>query len=92
MNAKLVTALQTKCASQGGCGGRSRGRGAGSPAQTGDVAATGAKDQYLEPPIHYFWTCGPGCRHNSAKCPDPSTGHIYAATKRDMQDRSEATR
>ena len=90
VNAKLVTALQTKSTSQGGRGGRGRGRGrgAGAPAQTGAAAATGAKEEDLEPPIHYCWTCGPGCRHNSAKCPAPLTGHIYTATKRDMQGRA----
>ena len=66
LNAKLVTALQKQRASQGGRGGRGcrRGHGAGAPAQTGAVAATRSKEQGLEPPIHYFWTCGSRCRHN----------------------------
>ena len=94
VNAKLVTALHIKRDSQGGRGGRDRGRGrgAGDPAQIGAVATTGDEEQDPEPPIHYCWTCGTGCRHNSAKCPAPSTGHIYTATKRDMQGGAEATR
>ena len=98
VNAKLVTALQKQRASQGGrrgrgCGrGRRRGRRAGAPAQTGAVAATRDEENDLEPPIHYCWTCSPGCRHNSAKCPAPSTFHIYTATKRYMQGGVEATK
>ena len=94
MNVKLVTDLQKKRASQGGSGGCGRGhrRGAGAPAQTVAVAATGAKEQDLEPPIYYCWTYGPGFRHNSAKCPTPSNRHIYTATRSDMQGGAEATR
>ena len=92
VNANIVTALQTQRASQGereGCG-RGRGSGTGSPAQTSAVAATRSEEQDLEPLIHYCWTCSPGCRHNSSKCPAPSTGHIYTVTKRDMQGEAEA--
>ena len=39
----------------------------------------------LGPNKNYCWTCGPGCRYNIKKCPSPATGHIYMATKRDMQ-------
>ena len=96
VNAKLVTALQRKRVSQGGRGGRDRGRGHGretsAPAQTGAVAATRFEEQDPEPLIHYCWKCSPGCRHNIAKCSAPSTGHIYTATKRDMQGGAEATR
>ena len=92
VNAKLVTSLQPQHASQGGRGGpgRGRGRGAGTTTQTGAVLDTRTNDQYLESPIHYCWMCGPGCRHNSAKCPAPATGHVYTATKQDMQGRAEA--
>ena len=97
VNTKLVAALQTQRASRGGNRGRSRGRGAGAVTSTpnlgqstGAVLATGNNNQDLEPPIHYCWTCGPGCRHNSVKCPTPATGHVYMATKRDMQGGVEA--
>ena len=92
VNTKLVTSLQTQRAIQGGCGGRGRrlGRGTGTATHTGTVLATGTDDQDLEPPIHYCWTCGPGCRHNSAKCPAPATGHVYMATNQDMQGGAEA--
>ena len=90
VNTKLATALQTQRASRGGHGGRVRG--AGAPAQTGAVAATRTKEQDLDPPIHYCWKFGHGCRHNSAKCPAPETGHIYTATKTDMQGGAEATK
>ena len=82
---------------------RGRGRGRGRGASTGAGAttptivpttsagsATRTDNQYLEPPLHYCWKCGPRCRHNSAKCPAPTTGHIYTATKRGMQGRAEA--
>ena len=88
LNAELGTALQIQRASRGGRGGR----GAGAPAQTGAGAVTRAKEQDLKPPIHYRSTCSPGCKHNRAKCPAPSTGYIYTATKRDMQGREEATK
>ena len=91
LNVKLVTVLQTQRIILGGRGGHVRGRehGAGAPAQTGAVAATMAKEQDLEPLIHYCWTCGPRCSHNSANCPTPSTSHIYTATKRDIQGGAE---
>ena len=96
---KLVAALQTQRASRGGHGGKSRGHGRGRGASattptlgppTGAGAATRTEKQDLEPPIHYCWTCVPGFRHNSAKCPAPATGHVYTATKRDMQGGAEA--
>ena len=101
VNAKLVTALHPQRASWGGCGGQSRGRGRGrgrgasttAPTivpPTGAVLATRTNNQDLEPPIHYCWTCGPGCRQNSAKCPAPATGHVYTATKQDMQGGAES--
>ena len=96
VNAKLVTSLQPQRARRGGCGGqgrgRGRGRGDGATTQTGAVFATRIEDQHLDPPIHYCRKSGPGCRHNSAKCPAPATGHIYTATKRDMQGGAEATK
>ena len=94
VNAKLVTALQPQRASRGGRGGRSRrrGRGSGATTPTGAVSAIKTNDQDLEPPIHYCWTCVPGYRDNSAKCPAPATGHVYTATKRDMQGGEEATK
>ena len=94
VNSKLVTSLHTQCASRGGRGRRGRGHraGAGDPAQTRVVVASRAKEQYLDPPIRYCWTCGPRCRHNSAKCPALETVHIYTATKRDMQGGAEATK
>ena len=57
---------------------------------TGAVLATRTDNQDLEPPIHYCWTCGPGCRHDIGKCPAPATGHVYTANKRDMQGGAEA--
>ena len=94
VKAKLVTDLQPQRASRGGRGGRGHGRGLGSgtTTQTGAVSATRTNNQYLEPPIHYCWTYGPRCRHNSAKCPVPATGHIYTATKQDMQGGAEETK
>ena len=107
VKAKLVVALPKNRASRGGCGesnrtnrgrgsrsglGAGTGTGSGSPARTGAGAPSTAKEKDLEPPIHYCWTCGPGCRHNSAKCPALSAGHIYTATKRNMQGGAEATK
>ena len=92
-------ALETNHSSRSSRGGRGRnnrgqgkGNGAVAPARTGAGAPTMAEENDLETPIHYCWTCGPGFRHNSAKCPAPSTGHIYMATKRNMQWGEEATK
>ena len=52
VNLKLVTSPQTQRASRGGRGGQGRGRGAGSPTQTGAVADTRTKEQYMDLPIH----------------------------------------
>ena len=90
VNAKLFTALQHHRAGRVSRGGQGRGRGAGTTTQNGAVLATSTDDQDLEPPIHYCWTCSSGYRHNSAKCPVPATGHIYTATKQDMQGGAEA--
>ena len=105
VNAKLVAALQPQKASRGSHGGQTRGRGHGrgrgagagvgatTPTmvpRTSAVFFTRTDNQDLEPPIHYCWTFGPRCRRNSAKCPAPATGHIYAATKRDIQGGAEA--
>ena len=62
--------------------------GAASAARTGAgyptlVDTKGGVDP--EPPIHYYWTWGPGCRHTSVKCPKPEASHIYTVTKRDIQ-------
>ena len=101
VNTKLVAALQTQQASRGGNGGRIQGRGRRSSAGTGATipthgpptgagTSTKTEKQDLEPPIHYCWTCGPGCMDNSAKCPAPATGHVYTTTKRDIQGGAEA--
>ena len=92
VNTRLVTALHPQRASRGGRGGQSRGRGrgAGTTTPTGAVSASRTDNQDLEPPIHYCWMYGPGCRHNSAKCPAPATGHVYMATKGDMQGGAES--
>ena len=94
VNAKLVTALLPQRSIRGGRGGRGRGRGrgVGTTTKTGAVLTTRTDDQDLGPPIHYYWTCGLGFRHNSAKFPAPATGHIYTSAKRDMQGRAEATK
>ena len=107
VNTKLVVNLQTNRASQGGHRGRGRiirrrgsrtgstsstGTGSSAPEITNAGAPNMAEEKYLEPLIYYCWTCGPGCRHNSAKCPAPETGHIYKSTKRNMQGRAEATK
>ena len=107
VNAKLVIALQEKRARRGGrrgCNRTSRGLGsgtgeragtgigAGALVRTGAGAPTMDDEKYLDPPIHYCWTCGPGCRHTSTKCPAPATGHLYTATKRNMQGRAETTK
>ena len=102
MNTKLVAALQTQQAIQVGKRERSRGRRRGESANagarpttptngppTGAGTATRTNKQDLDPPIHYYWTYVPGCRHNSAKFPAPATGHIYTATNRDIQGRAE---
>ena len=106
LNVKLVVDLQKNRVSWGGRGGRNitirvqgaragavacTGTGAGAPARTGASAPTMDDTKYLEPKIYYCWTCGPGCRHNSAKCPLPAAGHIYTVTKRNMQVGAEAT-
>ena len=86
VNTKLVTDLQPRRASRGGHGGQSRGRGrgAGTKTLTGAVLDTRTNNQDLELTIHYCWTCGPRCIHNSAKCPGPTTGLVYTSTKQDM--------
>ena len=102
--AKLAVALQTNRASRGGQGERNRttrergaragpgtGTGAGTSAITRASATTIAEIIDLEPPIYYCWNCGPGCRHNSSKCPVPAPGHIYMSTRRNMQGEEEAT-
>ena len=83
VNANIVAALQPQRAIRGGCGGRIRGRGCGASnttptimTPTGAISATRTDNQDPQPPIHYCWTCGPGCRHNSANCPGPMTGHV----------------
>ena len=35
--------------------------------------------------IHYCHTQGHNCSHPSFKCPDPTTGHIKNATKKDIR-------
>ena len=105
VNVKLVVVFQTNRTSRGGHGARDRtgcghisgagagastGTGASTLARTGASAPSMAKEKDMEPPIRYCWTCGPGCRHNSAKCPVPSTGHT--ATNRNIQGWAEATK
>ena len=103
VNTKLVAALKTQQSSRGGNVGRSWGRGRGASAvagassttpthgpPTGAGTATRTEKQDLEPPIHYCWTCVPGCRQNSAKCHSPTNVHIYMATRQDMQGGAEA--
>ena len=103
VNTKLVAALQTQQAIQVGKRERSRGRRRGESANagarpttpthgppTGAGMATRTNKQDLEQLIHYCWTYNPGCRHNSAKRPAPATGHVYTATKRDMQGGADA--
>ena len=94
LNTKLATALQPHRASQGIRGERSHGGGyrASTTTSTGAVLATRTNNQDLEPSIHYYWMCVPRCRHNSAKCPAPATGHVYTSTKQDMQGGTEATK
>ena len=106
VNKKISVTLQAQRAIWGIRGGHNRttrGRGAGSGAgaatgagscaiaRTGAVVPTLAEAKDLEPPIHYCWICGPGCRHNSAKYTNPAASHIYTATKRDMQGGAEET-
>ena len=76
------------------CPGAGSGTGTrtGAPERTGASAPTMDESKELEPPIHYCWTCGPGCRHNSDKCPSPAAGNIYTDTKRNMQGGEEATK
>ena len=93
---KLFVSLQAKRASRGSRGGRNKttrrwrsGSGTGARACSTERTRAGAPTLAeasvdLKPLIHYCWTCGPGCRHNSANCPKPAAGHIYMATKRDM--------
>ena len=85
VNKKLVINFQAKRGSPGGHGRAARGRGYGAGPGDGAVARTGAGSPALadmvggvdlEPPIQYYWTYGPGCRHNSAKLPKPVAGHI----------------
>ena len=106
VNVKLVVAFQTNRTSRGGHRGRNRttrgrrdgtGAGAGtgtrsgSPARTGVSAPTMDEAKDLDPPIHNCWTCSPGCRQNSSKCPVPAAGHIYMDTNRNIKGGAEAT-
>ena len=100
VNKKLVITLKEKRARQDSRRGRNintckrgdgsgaedlTGSGAGAAARTGASAPTIAEAKDPEPPIHYCWMCGPGCRQNSAKRPNPLANHIYMTTRRDMQ-------
>ena len=101
VNKNFVVALQKKRAIHMSHGGRNTsdlgcrsgsgsrsgaryGAGNGSPTPTGMVGVL-----ELDPPTHYCWTCGPGCRHNSAKFLKPVAGNIYTSTKRYMQGGAE---
>ena len=100
VNTNFIVALQTNRVRRSGRGRRDRttrgggsgsgegagtGTGSGAQERTGASAPTITEERDLEPPIHYCWTCGPGCRHNSAKCPVTAAGHIYKDTKRNMK-------
>ena len=77
VNKKLVVSLQAKRAIRGSRGGRNkatRGRGDGARARAATKSGSGdsilvemAGGADLDLTIHYCWTCGPGCRHNSDK-------------------------
>ena len=81
MNKKLVVSLHTKRASHSIRRWRDRSscvRKAGTGPPSIVETAGGVN---LDPPNHYCWTCGPGCRHNSAKFPKLAADHIYTTTK-----------
>ena len=98
VNENLVVTLQAKCASRSiqvgsNKSARRRGVGAGAAAKTragSPALSETAGGVNLELPIHYCWTCGPGCMHNSSKYPKPTARKIYTDTKRDMQGGEEA--
>ena len=104
VNKKLVSVLQASRISHGSRVGRDkttrrREARAGVGARSGATTRTGtgpptltetAVGVDLDPLIHYCWTCGPGCRHNSSKCIKLAVGNINSATKRDIQGGTEA--
>ena len=55
----------------------------------GKTSGGGAAGPWDVPSIHYCHTHGHKCPHPSFKCPEPGTGHINNATKKDTQGGSD---
>ena len=51
----------------------------------GKISGGGAAGPWDGPSIHYCHTHGNKCPHPSFKCPEPGTGHIKNATKKDTR-------
>ena len=51
----------------------------------GNTSGGGAAGPWDGPSIHYCHTHGHKCPHPSFKCPEPGTGHIKNATKKDTR-------
>ena len=71
--------LLKRLSDRGGSGNTS---GGGTDGKTSGGGAAGPWDG---PSIHYFHTHGHKCPHPSFKCPEPTTGHIKNATKKDTR-------
>ena len=55
----------------------------------GKTSGGGAAGPWDGPSIHYCHTHGHKCPHPSFKCPEPNTGHIKNATKKDTRGGSD---
>ena len=55
----------------------------------GKTSGGGAAGPWDGPSIHYCHTHGHKCPHPSFKCPEPGTGHIKNATKKDTRGGSD---
>ena len=55
----------------------------------GKTSGGGAAGPWDGPSIQYCHTHGHKCPHPSFKCPDPGTGHIKNATKKDTRGGSD---
>ena len=53
------------------------------------TSGVGAARPWDGPSIHYYHTHGHKCPHPSFKCPEPNSGHIKNATKKDTRGGSD---
>ena len=88
--AKLISSLLDyqrllkRLSDQGGSWDNTSGGGT-----DGKTSGDGAAGPWDGPSIHYCHTHGHKCPHPSFKCPEPNTGHIKNATKKDTRGGSD---